>query len=77
MQRKGERYGEVTGPRGVVITFAEFLIADEPAERTVSSAVQRLARRGSTTNFGIVRDKLHAFEDARTFEPDEVIIRGY
>src|SRR5262249_15349453 len=59
------------------------MVTDDAEERTLSSVIERLARRGFTANFGVVGDKLHAFESAHmfershTFEPDDVIIRGY
>jgi hypothetical protein len=73
----GERYFEIADPQGVVISFAELLVAHQAAERTLSSVVERLARRGFTAHFAVVAGKLHAFEGAQTFEPGEVIIREY
>jgi hypothetical protein len=43
--------------------------------RTVSSAIARLADRGFTAHFGVVGDRLRAFDSGKTFEADELIIR--
>src|SRR5262249_15150536 len=53
------------------------LVTDGAAERTLSSVIERLARRGFTANFAVVGNRLHAFESAHTFEPGEVTICEY
>ena len=45
--------------------------------RTLSSAVEELVGRGFTANFGVVGDRLRAFDNGKTFEAHEVIIREY
>ena len=43
--------------------------------RTLSSAIERLAGRGFTAHFGVVRDRLRAFDSGRTFGAHELTIR--
>jgi hypothetical protein len=44
---------------------------------TLSSAIERLARQGFTANFGVVGDRLQAFDSGKTFRQHELIIRGF
>jgi hypothetical protein len=45
--------------------------------RTLSSAIERFARRGFTAHFGVVGDRLRAFDSGRTFGPRELVIRDF
>lgn len=45
--------------------------------RTLSSAIERLANLGFTANFGVVGDRLRAFDSGKTFGADELIIREF
>ena len=44
---------------------------------TLSSAIERLARRGFTAHFGVVGDRLRAFDSRKTFGARELIIRDF
>jgi hypothetical protein len=43
--------------------------------RTLSSAIERLAGRGFTAHFGVVGDRLRAFDSGKSFVAHELIIR--
>jgi hypothetical protein len=43
--------------------------------RTVSSAIARLADRGFTAHFGVVGDRLRAFDGGKPFGARKLIIR--
>jgi hypothetical protein len=43
--------------------------------RTVSNAIDRLVSRGFTAHFGVVGDRLRAFDSGRTFGAHELTIR--
>ena len=45
--------------------------------RTLSNAIERLVSRGFTANFGVVGDRLRAFDSGKTFGAHEVVIREY
>ena len=45
--------------------------------RTLSNAVARLVGRGFTANFGVVGDRLHAFDSGKTFGAHELVIREF
>jgi hypothetical protein len=45
--------------------------------RTLSSAIERLNGEGFTAHFGVVGDRLRAFDSGKTFGAHEVTIRGY
>jgi hypothetical protein len=45
--------------------------------RTLSNVIERLISRGYTAHFGVVGDRLRAFDSGKTFEAHEVIIRAY
>jgi hypothetical protein len=45
--------------------------------RTLSSAIERLVDRGFTAHFGVVGDRLRAFDTGKTFGPQELIIREF
>jgi hypothetical protein len=45
--------------------------------RTLSSAIERLVGRGFTAHFGVVGDRLRAFDTGKTFGPQELIIREF
>jgi hypothetical protein len=45
--------------------------------RTLSSAIERLVDRGFTAHFGVVGDRLRAFDTGKTFRPQELIIREF
>jgi hypothetical protein len=45
--------------------------------RTLSSAIERLVDRGFTAHFGVVGDRLRAFDTGKTFGPRELIIREF
>ena len=45
--------------------------------KTVSSAIERLVSRGFTANFGVVDDRLRAFDSGKTFGPHELVIREF
>jgi hypothetical protein len=44
---------------------------------TLSSAIERLIGQGFTAHFGVVGNKLRAFESGKTFGAHEVVIEGY
>ena len=44
---------------------------------TLSNAIERLASRGFTAHFGVVGDRLRAFDSGKTYGAHEVIIREY
>jgi hypothetical protein len=44
---------------------------------TLSSAIERLASRGFTAHFGVVGDRLRAFDSGKTFAAHELIIREF
>ena len=44
---------------------------------TLSSAIERLEREGFTAHFGVVGDRLRAFDSGKTFGADEVVIAEY
>jgi hypothetical protein len=43
--------------------------------RTLSNAIERLVGRGFTAHFGVVGDRLRAFDSGKSFGAHEVIIR--
>ena len=45
--------------------------------RTLSEAMENLARRGFIEHFGVRGDQLRGFESGKTFGPQDVIIREY
>lgn len=45
--------------------------------RTLSSAIERLATRGFVAHFGVVGDRLRAFDSGRTFVARELVIREF
>ena len=45
--------------------------------RTLSNAIERLVGRVFTANFGVVGDRLRAFDSGKTFGAHEVIIREF
>lgn len=45
--------------------------------KTLSNAIERLVRRGFTAHFGVVRDRLRAFDSGKTFGGDELTIREF
>jgi hypothetical protein len=45
--------------------------------RTVSSAIARLADRGFTAHFGVVGERLRAFDSGKTFGAHELTIREF
>ena len=45
--------------------------------RTLSSTVERLIGEGFTANFGVVGERLRAYDSGKTFGAHEVIIREY
>jgi hypothetical protein len=45
--------------------------------RTISSAIERLVSRGFTAHFGVVGDRLRAFDSGQTFGAQELIIRAF
>ena len=45
--------------------------------RTLSGAIERLVGRGFTANFGVVGDRLRAFDSGKTFGAHELIIREF
>jgi hypothetical protein len=45
--------------------------------RTLSHAIERLAGRGFTEHFGVVGDRLRAFDSGKTFGAHELIIREF
>ncbi len=45
--------------------------------RTLSNAIERLVGRGFTANFGVVGDRLCAFDSGKTFGAHELIIREF
>jgi len=45
--------------------------------RTLSEAMENLARRGFIEHFGVRGDQLRGFESGKTFRPQDVIIREY
>ena len=48
-----------------------------PAVKTLSNAIERLASRGFTAHFGVVDDRLRAFDSGKTFGAHELIIREF
>ena len=44
---------------------------------TLSDTIERLTREGSSVHFGVVGNRLRAFESGETFEAHEVIVREY
>ena len=44
---------------------------------TLSNAIERLVSQGFTANFGVVGDRLRAFDSGKTFGAHEVIIREF
>ncbi len=45
--------------------------------RTLSSAIEQLMCQDFTAHFGVVGDRLRAFDSGKTFGAHEVTIRGY
>jgi hypothetical protein len=45
--------------------------------RTISNAIERLVSRGFTAHFGVVGDRLRAFDSEKTFGAQELIIREF
>ena len=45
--------------------------------RTLSSAIEQLICEDFTAHFGVVGERLRAFDSGKTFRADEVTIRGY
>ena len=45
--------------------------------RTLSNAIERLVGCGFTANFGVVGDRLRAFDSGKTFGAHELIIRDF
>lgn len=45
--------------------------------RTLSNAIERLVSRGFTAHFGVVGDRLRAFDSGKAFRADEVMIREF
>lgn len=45
--------------------------------RTLSNAIERLVGRGFTAKFGVVGDRLRAFDSGKTFGAHELIIREF
>jgi hypothetical protein len=45
--------------------------------RTLSNAIERLVSRGFTAHFGVVGDRLRAFDSGKTFGAHELIIREF
>jgi hypothetical protein len=45
--------------------------------RTLSSAIEQLICEDFTAHFGVVGERLRAFDNGKTFRADEVTIRGY
>ena len=45
--------------------------------RTLSNAIEGLVGRGFTANFGVVGDRLRAFDSGKTFGAHELIIREF
>ena len=43
----------------------------------LSSTIERLSGKGSTAHFGVVGNRLRAFENGETFGAHEVIIRRW
>jgi hypothetical protein len=44
---------------------------------TLSSTIEELVGQGYTANFGVVGDRLRAFDSGKTFAAHEVMIRDY
>ena len=44
--------------------------------RTLSNAIERLVGRGFTAHFGVVGNRLRAFDSGKTFGAHELIIRA-
>jgi hypothetical protein len=44
---------------------------------TLSDAIERLIAQGFTEHFGVVGDRLRAFESGKTFAAHEVVIQEY
>jgi hypothetical protein len=45
--------------------------------RTLSHAIERLVSRGFTAHFGVVGDRLRAFDSGKTFGADQLTIREF
>jgi hypothetical protein len=45
--------------------------------KTLSCVIERLTRQGFTAHFGVVGNRLRAFESGKTFGAQEMIIREY
>ena len=45
--------------------------------RTLSNAIERLVSRGFTAHFGVVGDRLRAFDSGKTFGADQLTIREF
>jgi hypothetical protein len=45
--------------------------------KTLSEAIETLGRRGFTEHFGVRGDQLRGFESGKTFDANDVTIRGY
>jgi hypothetical protein len=45
--------------------------------RTLSNAIERLISRGFTAHFGVVGDRLRAFDSGKTFGADQLTIREF
>ena len=48
-----------------------------PAEQMAELLAKELVGQGYTANFGVVGDRLHAFDSGKTFAANEVMIRDY
>ena len=44
--------------------------------RTLSNAIERLVGRGFTANFGVVGNRLRAFDTGKTFGAHELIMKA-
>ena len=44
---------------------------------TLASAIEQLTRQGFTAHFGVVGNRLRAFDVGKTFGPHDVVIKGY
>jgi hypothetical protein len=45
--------------------------------RTLSNAIERLISRGFTAHFGVVGNRLRAFDSGKTFGADQLTIREF
>ena len=45
--------------------------------RTLSNAIEGLVSRGFTAHFGVVGDRLRAFDSGKTFDAHELVIREF